>query len=114
MAEELSCQLLFRLNRTFFPTELCSHLVRSTRDAEVSVSDIFLFDEIEESNVTNISNVPSKKLAIASTRTCDCPPNHINCMTPKEWIKCQLGVWQFAYEGRDIRDKVKHPATFPI
>jgi DNA modification methylase len=35
-------------------------------------------------------------------------------MTPKEWIKAQLGVWQFNYEGRDIRDKNQHPATFPI
>jgi DNA modification methylase len=35
-------------------------------------------------------------------------------MTPKEWIKCQLGVWQFTYEIRDIRDKSVHPATFPI
>ncbi|MEJ5199684.1 MAG: site-specific DNA-methyltransferase [Anaerolineae bacterium] len=35
-------------------------------------------------------------------------------MTAKEWIKCQIGVWQFAYESRDIRDKEIHPATFPI
>lgn len=47
-------------------------------------------------------------------RICDCPKNHINCMTPKEWLKSQLGVWQFSYEKRDIRDKTIHPATFPI
>jgi DNA modification methylase len=35
-------------------------------------------------------------------------------MTPKEWLKSQLGVWQFNYEKRDIRDKQAHPATFPI
>jgi DNA modification methylase len=35
-------------------------------------------------------------------------------MTPKEWIKSQIGVWQFNYEGRDVRDKDLHPATFPI
>jgi len=35
-------------------------------------------------------------------------------MTPKEWLKNQLGVWQFNYESRDIRDKKVHPATFPI
>jgi len=35
-------------------------------------------------------------------------------MTPKEWLKSQLGVWQFNYEARDIRDKNIHPATFPI
>lgn len=25
-----------------------------------------------------------------------------------------MGVWRFTYEGRDIRDKNVHPATFPI
>ena len=53
-------------------------------------------------------------IAIAADRTCKCPPTHINCMTAKQWIKCQLGVWQFYYESRDIRDKNIHPATFPI
>lgn len=53
-------------------------------------------------------------LAIECKRTCDCSPTHINCMTPKEWLKSQLGVWQFNCEGRDIRDKELHPATFPI
>ncbi|RME80630.1 MAG: site-specific DNA-methyltransferase [Zetaproteobacteria bacterium] len=55
-----------------------------------------------------------KRLAIPHERTCACKPNHLNCMTPKEWIKSQLGVWRFAYEKRDIRDKNVHPATFPI
>lgn len=56
----------------------------------------------------------SQKIDIGFTRTCQCEPNHINCLTAKEWIKHQLGVWQFYYEKRDIRDKEKHPATFPI
>ena len=55
-----------------------------------------------------------KKIEIGFTRTCDCAPSHINCLTAKEWIKNQLGVWQFTYEKRDIRDKSVHPATFPI
>ena len=55
-----------------------------------------------------------RPLPIQHDRTCSCAPNHINCMTAKEWIKAQLGVWQFYYEGRDIRDKNVHPATFPI
>jgi len=54
------------------------------------------------------------KIDINYEKTCDCQPNHLNCMTPKEWIKNQLGVWQFNYESRDIRDKNLHPATFPI
>ena len=53
-------------------------------------------------------------LDISGQRTCDCPANHLNCLTAKEWLKNQLGVWQFNYNGRDIRDKKVHPATFPI
>jgi len=55
-----------------------------------------------------------KKLAIGHSRICDCPENHINCLTAKEWMKNQIGVWQFYYESRDIRDKNLHPAAFPI
>ncbi len=51
---------------------------------------------------------------LENKRLCECPPKHINCMTAKEWIKSQLGVWQFYYESRDIRDKAAHPATYPI
>lgn len=56
----------------------------------------------------------TKRISINHHRTCDHKPNHINCLTAKEWLKHQLGVWQVFYEGRDIRDKNKHPATFPI
>lgn len=56
----------------------------------------------------------SEILKIGYTRTCDCKPNHINCLSAKNWLKSQLGVWQFTYEKRDIRDKSIHPATFPI
>ncbi len=55
-----------------------------------------------------------RKLPVGGEKTCACKPNHLNCMTAKEWIKSQLGVWQFYYEGRDIRDKTRHPATFPV
>jgi DNA modification methylase len=54
------------------------------------------------------------KLNINFQRICDCKPSHLNCSSAKEWIKNQLGVWRFAYEARDIRDKRIHPATFPI
>lgn len=56
----------------------------------------------------------TSKLNINHEKTCDCKSNHLNCLTAKEWIKSQIGVWQFYYEGRDIRDKKQHPATFPI
>ena len=53
-------------------------------------------------------------LTIGNARLCKCGPTHINCMSPKDWLKSQIGVWQFFYESRDIRDKSLHPATFPI
>ena len=53
-------------------------------------------------------------LPLRSARTCDCKSSHINCMSAKEWLRSQVGVWQFVYEKRDVRDKNLHPATFPI
>ncbi|MBI4295900.1 MAG: site-specific DNA-methyltransferase [Chloroflexi bacterium] len=58
--------------------------------------------------------VEPQKLRIGTTRTCNCPRSHLNCLTAKEWMKSQIGVWQFNYEHRDIRNKEIHPATFPI
>ena len=55
-----------------------------------------------------------QKLSIHHHRTCHCGPTNINCLTAKEWLKSQIGVWQFNYASRDIRDKSVHPATFPI
>ena len=58
--------------------------------------------------------IDGKKVDINYKKTCICKPKHINCATAKDWIKNQIGVWQFYYEKRDIRDKILHPATFPI
>jgi DNA modification methylase len=65
-----------------------------------------------------------KKLNIGFMKTCDCSPNHISCITAKEWVKSQVAIQEFPitedeikefyYEGRDIRDKDVHPAVFPI
>jgi len=66
------------------------------------------------SGISTTIEKPNEKLEIGFSKTCDCPDNHLNCLTAKEWIKAQIGVWQFYYEGRDIRDKNLHPATFPI
>lgn len=55
-----------------------------------------------------------KKLDIPYQKTCNCPISHINCLTAKEWVKSQVGIWEFFYEKRDIRDKSIHPAVFPI
>lgn len=61
----------------------------------------------------NVGRVTTQ-LDVGTDRTCDCKPNHICCLSAKEWLKNQLGVWEFNYEKRDIRDKSVHPATFPI
>jgi DNA modification methylase len=65
-----------------------------------------------------------KKLKINYVKACDCPPNHISCITAKEWVKSQVIIQEFPitddeikefyYESRDIRDKDVHPAVFPI
>lgn len=65
-------------------------------------------------STTKVDKQQIPKLDIGYGRLCDCKPTHINCLTAKEWLKNQLGVWQFTYEGRDVRDKTKHPATFPL
>ena len=39
--------------------------------------------------------IQRQKINIGFRRTCQCPPTHINCMIPKEWLKSQIGVWQF-------------------
>lgn len=53
-------------------------------------------------------------LDISYERTCDCKKNNLSCVSAKQWLKNQIGVWEFWYEKRDIRDKNIHPATFPI
>jgi hypothetical protein len=66
--------------------------------------------ETAESSLPRVINEESllyrTKIHIGHTRTCHCPPSHLNCMNAKEWIKSQLGVWQFNYEtfGASFRD----------
>jgi len=68
----------------------------------------------DASNYSTVSPPSTKKIDIGFKKICNCQNGHINCMTAKEWLKSQIGVWQFYYESRDIRDKNIHPATFPI
>lgn len=56
----------------------------------------------------------SDYIKICSTRLCDCPKGFLSCIEARDWMKNQIGVWQFMYEPRDIRDKKVHPAVFPI
>ena len=64
--------------------------------------------------MTQIVSPEQRLLELACDPICECRPNHLSCLSAKQWIKCQLGVWQFNYERRDVRDKNVHPATFPI
>ncbi len=47
---------------------------------------------MDEDGTKFILQAKAKKLDINSRRTCECGPSHINCLTAKEWIKCQLGI----------------------
>lgn len=53
-------------------------------------------------------------IKIDNARLCDCKKGFLSCIEAREWMKNQIGVWQFSYEPRDIRDKNVHPAVFPI
>ena len=53
-------------------------------------------------------------IIIGSDRLCDCKQGFLSCIEARDWMKNQIGVWQFTYEPRDIRDKNVHPAVFPI
>ena len=53
-------------------------------------------------------------IEINSERLCDCKKGYLSCVEAREWMKNQIGVWNFNYEPRDVRDKTVHPAVFPI
>jgi DNA modification methylase len=54
------------------------------------------------------------RLSLGHERTCSCKPTHLSCITAKEWLKAQVTIQEFYYEGRDVRDKDVHPAVFPM
>lgn len=56
----------------------------------------------------------SDYIEISNQRLCDCHQGYLSCIEARDWMKNQIGVWQFMYEPRDIRDKNVHPAVFPI
>jgi len=67
-----------------------------------------------QNEATKNNNGENNLSDIGYLKTCECKTNHLSCITAKNWLKSQIGVWQFNYEARDIRDKKLHPATFPI
>lgn len=56
----------------------------------------------------------SDYIKIDNHRLCNCPKGYLSCIEARDWMKNQIGIWQFMYEPRDIRDKKVHPAVFPI
>jgi len=56
----------------------------------------------------------TKPLQIGYEKTCDCPKNHVSCISAKNGVKGMVTIKPFYYKGRDIRDKNIHPAVFPI
>jgi len=56
----------------------------------------------------------SDKIEVKNEKTCDCSKNTLNCLNGKEWVRSQIGVWEFEYEERDFEAKDNHPAVFPI
>jgi len=53
-------------------------------------------------------------IEIGHNRLCECKKGYLSCIEARNWMKNQIGVWEFKYESRDIRDKNLHPAVFPI
>jgi len=84
-------------------------MARENNKMTIKTSEVILPRSIKES-----TEYYRTKIAIGASRTCLCAPNNLNCLSGKDWLKSQIGVWQFYYESRDIRDKNLHPATFPI
>ncbi|MCE5341522.1 MAG: DNA adenine methylase [Planctomycetaceae bacterium] len=88
-----------------------------SRDYKISLNGHKISNEktmVKTKENTNKCSKCNAILKINTRRTCDCKDGHINCLTAKDWMKSQIGVWQFNYEKRDIRDKTIHPATFPL
>ena len=53
-------------------------------------------------------------ITIDNARLCECKKGFLSCIEARNWMKNQIGVWQFMYEPRDVRNKSVHPAVFPI
>lgn len=39
-------------------------------------------------------------IEIEHSRLCDCKQGYLSCIEAREWMKNQLGVWEFKYESR--------------
>ncbi len=50
-----------------------------------------------------------RKLPLNTHRTCSCKPNHLNCMTAKEWLKSQQGYGNFGMKLGIFETKMSTP-----
>jgi DNA modification methylase len=54
---------------------------------------------------------------LPSTRTCNCSPDALNCLTKREWLRNQVPIWWF--NAKELNTKFdsfshqRHPAVFP-
>ena len=97
-------------------TDMLTNLknMESPITARAESMELLSFEHEKTSHSSELKKVTPSKVAILHDRTCNCASNHLNCLTAKEWLKSQLGVWEFYYNGRDVRDKNIHPAVFPL
>src|SRR3989337_4437783 len=70
--------------------------------------------KVTESEVEYLILPKEHLIDIGFEKTCSCEGNKINCLTAKEWLKHQLGVWEFYYEKKDIKNKEKNLSTLSI
>ena len=84
------------------------------KNVQLSVQYVNLPTGINLAKMEQEIQIQNKKLNIDYKRNCNCGKTNINCLSPKEWLKNQVAVWEFFYESRDTRDKEIHPAVFPI
>lgn len=83
--------------------------------ANITMDPIFVKNiKIQGKVISVIRNFSNSKIDISFKKTCNCPTNHINCLSAKQWMKNQVAIWEFSYEKRDIRNRDIHPAVFPI
>jgi hypothetical protein len=73
--------------------------------APESIEKEKIIDEVSEliklpKVVLETDKIHGKKINIPHSKTCSCKINHLNCMTAKEWMKSQIGVWEFNYEKK--------------
>ncbi|UCH71971.1 MAG: hypothetical protein JSW62_06160 [Thermoplasmatales archaeon] len=53
-------------------------------------------------SITETKPKVKKPLEIGFKKICSCKPNHINCITAKQWIQNQVAIWELYYKNRSF------------